>query len=216
MFFESKNLFEILKEAEEDEANSATGQNDIEQNQEEAPSPEESADNAEDQEDDYGSEDDFNIDTTLDEEDQAEDQGDDPNVDIGDSDDSGSSSTDSMSDEGEEEANPANTDIFSSLSAEEQQIKIKELKNLYVEMYSSLDDMLNKLNSAETNEDNLGIISRLSTSMYSLKQYIADYLTTMFAHKSYIENDIMFNRFLSTLNSIKNVLEDLIKQQNVK
>ena len=36
MFFESKNLFEILREAEEDEANSATGQNDVEQNQEEA------------------------------------------------------------------------------------------------------------------------------------------------------------------------------------
>ena len=44
--------------------------------------------------------------------------------------------------EGDEEVNAKNTDIFSTLSAEEQSIKIAELKKIYNDLYIYISDML--------------------------------------------------------------------------
>ena len=114
--------------------------------------------------------------------------------------------------EGGEEEIEANTDIFASLTAEEQQIKIKELKNLYSNLYSSCDDILERINKLDINEDNLETISRISTSLYDIKVYISDYLTLVFPTKSYIENDVTFVRFLTIIKSITEILNDIAKK----
>lgn len=114
--------------------------------------------------------------------------------------------------EGGEEEMEANADIFSSLTAEEQQIKIKELKGLYANLYSSIDDILGRINKLDVNEDNLETISRISTCLYDLKIYISDYLTTIFPTKSFIENDVVFVRFLTIVKSVTDILEDVAKK----
>lgn len=112
------------------------------------------------------------------------------------------------SEDGEEPVE-ANTDIFDSLSADEQKIKIMELQRLYGEMYNSCDDISKRLNDLDTDESNIDIISRVSDSMNILKKYIQDYLIGSFAKKSYVENDIMYNRFLSIISSLTDVLDQL-------
>ena len=106
----------------------------------------------------------------------------------------------------------ANTDIFSSLTAEEQQIKIKELKTLYSNLYTSCDDVLARINKLDINEDNLETISRISSSLYDIKIYISDYLTMVFPTKSYVENDVTFVRFLTIIKSITEILDDVAKK----
>ena len=106
---------------------------------------------------------------------------------------------------------PANTDIFSSLTADEQKIKISELKRLYASLYNSCDDLIEKVNMIENNEYNITAISKINTTLTSLKTYIADYLYHSFANKSYYENDVMLNRFLSIFKSISNILEDMYR-----
>lgn len=178
--------------------------------------------------DDLGNfDDDFSIDTSLDdgsspEEDKAAAQ--DKNPDAGaeqsgnddmssdnpdDSVDGGAGSDGEMSDEEEVEAN---TDIFASLTAEEQAVKIKELKTLYSNLFSSIDDILERINRLDINEDNLETISRISTSLYDMKVYISDYLTLVFPTKSYIENDVTFSRFLTIVKSITEILDDIAKK----
>lgn len=112
------------------------------------------------------------------------------------------------SEDGEEPVE-ANTDIFDSLSADEQKIKIMELQRLYGEMYNSCDDISKRLNDLNTDESNIDIISRVSDSMNILKKYIQDYLIGSFSKKSYVENDIMYNRFLSIISSLAAVLDQL-------
>lgn len=112
-----------------------------------------------------------------------------------------------------EEPIEANTDIFDSLSADEQKIKIMELQRLYGEMYNSCDDISKRLNDLDTDESNIDIISRVSDSMNILKKYIQDYLIGSFAKKSYVENDIMYNRFLSIISSLTNVLDQLSRRE---
>jgi hypothetical protein len=176
---------------------------------EESPTPEGNNDNAGGEEnndasstdDSGGGDDDFSIDASLD-----DDSGGDDNEG-----DSGSSDSGSSSGGGEEgssdEVNKDNTDIFTSLSAEEQQIKIKELKQLYAQLYSSTDDLMNKINNVEVNEYNVRFIDKISYTLYTLKNYISEYITTIFPNKSYIENDIAFNRFLLILKSVSATLE---------
>lgn len=181
------------------------------------------------QTDDIGvnADDDFSIDTSLDdgsspEEDMGEAQGENPDVGTEQSgnDDISSEEPGAPVDGGtgtngeieEDEEIEANTDIFSSLTAEEQQIKIKELKNLYSNLYSSCDDILERINKLDINEDNLDTISRISTSLYDMKVYISDYLTLVFPNKSYIENDVTFVRFLTIVKSITEILDDIIKK----
>jgi len=159
---------------------------------------------------------DFDIDADL-------DTGDDDNAgdDTGGTDDTGTDDTtdDSGSDisggdagNGEEEPVEANTDIFSSLTAEEQAIKIRELKNLFNNLYTSIDDNITKLDNLGTTEDNIQAVTKLTTCMYNLKTYISDYIQFIFPNKSYIENDISFNRFLAIIKSITTIMNDLYKK----
>lgn len=171
--------------------------------------------------------DDFSIDTSLDdgsspEEDMAAAQGENPDAGAEQSGNDDMSSeepgapvdggTEAEGEMEEDEEVEANTDIFSSLTAEEQQIKIKELKNLYSNLYSSCDDILERINKLDINEDNLDTISRISTSLYDMKVYISDYLTLVFPNKSYIENDVTFVRFLTIVKSITEILDDIAKK----
>ena len=167
--------------------------------------------------DEGGLDDDFSIDTSLDDGGSPEDGNNSETTDIGgepsEGGDDGESSSDGNNEpveggEGmEEEAEeiPANTDIFASLTAEEQEVKIKELKRLFVNLYTSCDDILNRI-------DNLDSLSRISTSLYDMKIYISDYLASVFNTKSYIENDIAFNKFLIVIKSITDIMEDIAKK----
>jgi hypothetical protein len=154
-----------------------------------------------------GGDDDFSIDTSLDTDDDSaggEDTGDEGGDDSGSSDlDSGSSSS------GDEEVNPANTDIFSTLSAEEQKIKILELKKQYGVMYAYIDDILSKMNNLEVEEDTMEVISRVSSQLYNLKEYLKDYMINIFPMNDFIQNDTFFNRFSAIIYSMNKIVEQL-------
>ena len=189
----------VLKEAEGDE-NTSDGASTTDNNNE--------ADNGENnetgEEDMAGGNDDFDIDASLDD---GEDGGENTESSPSDSDDGGSGSDSADGgNNSDEEVNDDNTDIFSSLSAEEQQIKIKELKGLYQQMYTSCDELLDRINNLEFTEDSLPIMTRITYALYDLKKYISEYIISIFPRKSYIENDIAFNRFLMILNSVKDIL----------
>lgn len=215
LFGKRKTILDIIREAEDDE-NQATGGETNETTAAETEAPEETPGEEGNEEtapsEDTGDGEDFNIDTELgDDTEGGEDVGDDIDTGSDSNDVSGGGET-----SGEGEPNKANTDIFASLTAEEQIVKIKELKNQFARMYASCDDLLAKVNDIDTNEFTLDPISRVSNTLYELKQYISDYMTNTFPHRSYIENDITFNRFLTILSAVTNVFEDINKENEKK
>ena len=145
---------------------------------------------------------DFSIDTSLD------DNGDDDN----DSDSSASSSS-TYSSENDDSAgvNSANTDIYSSLTAEEQAQKIEELKNQYKDLYTECDQFLIKCNNLDVEGSSILTLSKITKSVYNLKQYIKDYFVNSFPYRSIIQNDIMYNRFLFIFDSLSPILDDMKK-----
>ncbi len=156
-------------------------------------------------EDTDNQDDDFSIDSDPDPDDGGDDSG---------SDDSSSSSSSSDSDEEDtvksDSLKAKDKELFDTLTPAEQKLKLKSLKQLFVDMYSNCDNIIEKFNSlaAEYDEAN-DQIDRIVGTLYGLRKMISDYLLNKFDTSSYIENDIMFNNYLAILNSIKNISEDI-------
>ena len=89
-------------------------------------------------------------------------------------------------------------------------IKTKELKEQFVQLYTACDNTITKFNdlSMEYDEANEQIANILA-ALFSTKKMIADYVTHKFDSCSLIENDIMFNKYLHVLNSIKSISTDI-------
>lgn len=164
--------------------------------------------------DDNGDDETFDIDTDLgDEDDSSSDdtgaESEDDSIDGGgDSGEDDTSDDGSMSDDNED-AVPEDGEIMPQLTAEEQAIKIRELKKLYNDLYISLDEISNRLNDILNNESNSEVLNRIGGVLYDLKVYMAEYITKQFATKSYYENDTMFVRFLSATDTVKRIVENL-------
>lgn len=166
-----------------------------------------------------GGDEDFSIDSSMD--DSGDDSGDSTDMDDLDLDDSGSSDDSSTSSGGEseeentsEEAVENNTSLFNSLSAEEQSIKIRELKDLFAQLYSAFDDISDKISELDINESNKSELVQLNMDVYNLKIYIKDYIIHIFPNKSYLENDIAYNRFLDIINTMTEVLNVVQKKES--
>lgn len=101
-------------------------------------------------------------------------------------------------------------EIFDSLSPQEQKIKTVKLKELFMDLYNRCDQIMDKYDSIGVDYEDLGLpIHKSIEALYGLKQMISTYLLYLFDSKSYIENDIQFNRFLTALNQIKLISKDM-------
>ena len=194
-----------IHEAPEDEEQQAPA-TDAPEN---ADAPQEGEDN---QTEDTGDDENFDIDTSLDgdEDEEGEDGGGDEG--LGNDEPSGESELSGDSG-GDQEPNPANTSIFNTLTAEEQQIKIGELKNLYKDLYSSVNDLLHRIDDMDLNEDIMEPITKVSNILHRLQNSIADYFSNLFDIRSYFENDVKYNEFLLVLKKTTTVVDDLAKSR---
>ena len=71
----------------------------------------------------------------------------------------------------------------------------------------SCDSIIEKLKMVPKTTDNVNIYKRVVNTLFDLKSYIEFYLDKVFDSKSFLENDIMFNKYLGILNGVKNVLK---------
>lgn len=87
-------------------------------------------------------------------------------------------------------------------------IKNLELKQNYQQMYIACDDILTKISTITNYSDASGILRRVVNMTNDLKKYIEFYLTNTYNTKSYIDNVVNFQKYLTILNGIRNVLKD--------
>jgi hypothetical protein len=193
------SFYDILNEAEDDNAGAA---------QDAAPAQDNNSSESEAPKDD-----DFSIDTDPE---AGEDEPDGVDSATTDGDDVGGDETggDMGGDGSEDEENENDHDIFLSLPKEEQQMKMRELKKQYGNLYSSLVDLCNRIDDIEVSDDNKKNLSRIYMATSDIKTYIADYIIYILPSKSYIENDIALNNYLYIINSISTILDKIIDKEN--
>lgn len=116
----------------------------------------------------------------------------------------GSGESDELSDE--------DKDLFFTLPKEDQEIKIMQLKELFGNLYSTCNDIIDKIDNLDLEGDRLEAVGYVSGALFELKSNIKTYLIYSFQHKSYIENDAKYNTYLMCINSLASVLEEMCKK----
>ena len=150
---------------------------------------------------------DYSVDASSEEDAEGEETG-------TDNDTEGEESTEDTS--SEDENGPGNNeldkDLFDNLTEDEQNRKVAELKKLYSELYDKCNTLIEKFNHLSEGEQELqGVSKRILKIVYDLREYISYYVLNIFDKKSYLENDINFNRYLLILNGIKDAVGDISK-----
>lgn len=107
-------------------------------------------------------------------------------------------------------------DIYSSanLTPEQLDIKHKELKKNYLDMYDVTSGLIDRISDIGVNTDNVKVVEYVSDQLTKLRTMVSDYVNNVYAGKSYIENAINYNRFLAVLHGINKMLEELSKTSN--
>lgn len=142
------------------------------------------------------------------------DAGGDPGDDLGGDDtsaDSSGSDTGSETEEEVDEIKKTEEEMFSNLSQDQLDIKHKELKNKYLDMYDMTNDIIDRIGMVTIEEDITFAIDYVSTTLSNLREMVVDYINDVYQTKSYTENLINYNRFLAILSGINKILDEILK-----
>ena len=103
--------------------------------------------------------------------------------------------------------------IFDDLSEEEKNMKITELKALYITVYKKCGTISEMLSGIKKDEETIQIIEYISNTLIDLKEYVNDYINKVFDSKTYIENLAQLQKYIMIFNAINKVFEQ-IKAEN--
>ena len=112
-----------------------------------------------------------------------------------------------------DDARGLENEIFSNLTPTQIAVKHKELKGNFSAMHSSISELIERVNEVNAAEYQTAI-TFVSQQLSDLKEMIANYITDVYSTKSYMENAMNYNRFLATLNGIKEILDEVDNQIN--
>ena len=100
-------------------------------------------------------------------------------------------------------------ELYNELTPEQLDIKHKELKTQFLNMYDEVVAIIDRIGDVNVAEENIGTIEYVSNTLANLKDMLSDYMNTVYKTKSYFENSINYNRFLAVLGGINKVLEEM-------
>ena len=87
-----------------------------------------------------------------------------------------------------------------------------ELKGLFSKLYTDANDVFDLVSNITKTNENQEVLERVSQSLISVKDYVADYITDTFDTKSYTENMTIYNKFLICMKSIANILDEVSRK----
>ena len=126
--------------------------------------------------------------------------------------DTGEDGTDTTADAGpdpDQDLKDAEADIFDNLSDQDKVTKINELKSLYEDLYNRIVTLYDKVNDLPKDDDLIKVYNFVIDNLSDLKQFVYDYTSSTFDNKTYLENLINYKKYLSTLNIINGILEEV-------
>lgn len=100
-------------------------------------------------------------------------------------------------------------ELYNELTPEQLDIKHKELKTQFLNMYDEVVAIIDRIGDVNVAEENIGTIEYVSNTLANLKDMLSDYMNTVYKTKSYFENSINYNRFLAVLGGINKILEEM-------
>lgn len=162
--------------------------------------------------DDEGSED-GDVDYT----DGADGGGDDESDDTGTSDEEGEEGDEegeSQEDNTYEDLRKIEAELFSNLSPEQVDIKNKELKQRFIDVYGTIASVILRINDIPKTDNNVEILHFVTDKLMELKDLVDFNITKAFDTKTYIENSINYQICLTTLNNISDIIATVTETED--
>ena len=100
-------------------------------------------------------------------------------------------------------------DIFSDLKPEQMDIKTIELKNQFKNINSVVTASIDKINKISRNTYDDTLVEFIIRKLLQLRDYSRDYIIKTFKTKSYLENQVEFQRMMITFNLISNLFNNI-------
>lgn len=102
-------------------------------------------------------------------------------------------------------------ELFSSLSPEQIAIKNSELKGQFIELYTTIGSTLVRINDIPKSEDNIDVLKFVTDKLLELQDMVNFNVTTAYATRTYIENNIIYQQCIATLNAIADIIDNIPK-----
>ena len=97
-------------------------------------------------------------------------------------------------------------ELFSSLTPEQIAIKNHELKNQFIELYSLIGTTLVRINDIPKSNENINILKFITEKLLELREMIDYNITTAYSTRTYIENNIIYQQCIATINTIADII----------
>ena len=173
-------------------------------------------DPATDEPDTGGDEGDDDLDTIDDDSDGMDDMGDAGGEDTGDDlggDDNGDSlNSDSSENDPHQRLKELEAEIFDQLSEPEKQMKINELKKLYGVLIDKTDSLYKLTQEISKTDDTVRMIDYTLNTLLDLKTYLKDYVIDVYENRTYLQNSVNFQKFLTIFDAIHAIFKEIKKQ----
>lgn len=103
--------------------------------------------------------------------------------------------------------------LYDTLTDEQKKMRILQLKLNFKDLYIEIDTIMNGINNISKSDDNVDIIRRLIETLQNIRQYLVDYITTVFDKETYLNNNEIYIKYINIFNTIKNTISELSKAQ---
>lgn len=123
-------------------------------------------------------------------------------------------SDDSNENDKDYDINKIEDELFSSLTPEQIAIKNHELKNQFIELYSIIGSTLVRINDISKTNENINVLKFITEKLLELREMVDFNVTTAYQTRTYIENNIIYQQCIATLNAIADIIENIPKLNN--
>lgn len=100
-------------------------------------------------------------------------------------------------------------DLFKDLSPEQMNIKLLEIKKQYLEVYTTITDILSRTNKIPKTTENIKVLEFVTNKLMELKELVQFYLSNTFDTKTYTENLVNYQQYLVVLNTVNRLLKEI-------
>ena len=173
-------------------------------------------DPATDEPDTGGDEGDDDLDTIDDDSDGMDDMddagGEDTGDDLGGDDNGDSLDSDSSENDPHQRLKELESEIFDQLSESEKQMKINELKKLYGLLIDKADSLYKLTQEISKTDDTVKMIDYTLNTLMDLKTYMKDYVIDVFDNRTYLQNSVNFQKFLTIFDAVHSIFKEIKKQ----
>ena len=108
-----------------------------------------------------------------------------------------------------QELDQADQDLFKDLKPEQKEVRDRELKERFQDLYAIITDTLEKLNKVTKTSYDARMLELVIKQLVTLKDLVLIAVTKNFKAKTYIENKIELNSLATEFNQITNTIETI-------